>query len=218
MLILLFMKLADSVNPREWNSIRRIKWLIRLKGKISSCVKNQIWETELFRKIAQQIVKKLRNYEGFVVRKLIELDRDNLMNSLCRKNPSTVRQLVNLIHELHDKVNALNDAKEFFWSWNCEQLWIILRSQSSLREFRVLEEWLAAILTCRMRHGIRLVLQQTFLKVYLLKVNHPQHSRIQRIWHRLLADWCQLGQVKFWNREKEWDKNLRVYNTNSTLC
>ena len=36
------------------------------------------------------------------------------MNSLCRKNPSTVRQLVNLIQELHDKVNALNDAKEFY--------------------------------------------------------------------------------------------------------
>ena len=33
MLILLFMKLADSLNPREWNSIRQLNYLIKLKGK-----------------------------------------------------------------------------------------------------------------------------------------------------------------------------------------
>ena len=53
--------------------------------------------------------------------------------------------------------------------------------------------------------------QETFLKVYLLEVNHPQHSsRIQRIWHGLLTDWGQLVQAKLRNREKDWKKNRRI--------
>ena len=32
-MILLFVKLADSLNPRGWSSIRRINCLIKLKGK-----------------------------------------------------------------------------------------------------------------------------------------------------------------------------------------
>ena len=35
-------------------------------------------------------------------------------------------------------------------------------------------------------------------------------SRIQRIWHHLLADWGQLKETRLRNREKEWDKNRRV--------
>ena len=40
MLILLFMKLADSSNPRGWNSVRQINCPIRLEGKGAGYVKN----------------------------------------------------------------------------------------------------------------------------------------------------------------------------------
>ena len=40
MLILLFMKLANILNPREWNSIAQITCLIKLKGKRHGRVKN----------------------------------------------------------------------------------------------------------------------------------------------------------------------------------
>ena len=46
-----------------------------------------------------------------------------------KENPSTVNQLMVQIQELQDKVNSLNDAKEFC-DPDCEQLWIIPRSQS----------------------------------------------------------------------------------------
>ena len=76
--------------------------------------------------------------------------------------------------------------------------------------FRGPEEWLAAILACSLIHGTHWVPQETLLKVYLLEVNHPQHSsRIQRIWHRLLTDWGQLVQANLRYRE-EWDKNRRI--------
>ena len=42
--------------------------------------------------------------------------------------------------------------------------------------FWVLEERSAAIVACRMIHGTQRVPQETFLKVHLLEVNHPQHS------------------------------------------
>ena len=57
------------------------------------------------------------------------------------------------------------------------------------RVLQVLESCSAAILACRMKYGTPWVLQETFLKVHLLEMGNPQHSsRIQRIWHRLLAD------------------------------
>ena len=51
-------------------------------------------ETIFFRKIAQEIVKKERNYEEFALRKLTELDNWKSINCPCnRENPSTVNQL-----------------------------------------------------------------------------------------------------------------------------
>ena len=47
------------------------------------------------------------------------------------EKPSTVDQFMAQTQELQDKVNALNDAREFVWSWNCEQLWNVSRSRSN---------------------------------------------------------------------------------------
>ena len=48
---------------------------------------------------------------------------------------------------------------------------------------------MAAILDCRLIHGILWVPRETFLKAYLLEKDHPQFSsKIQGTWHHLLAD------------------------------
>ena len=127
-----------------------------------------------------------------------------------KENPSTVNQLMVQIQELQDKVNSLNDAKEFC-DPDCEQLWIIPRSQSKPWVFRDPEVCLAAILACSVIHGTHWVHQETFLRAYLLEKDHLQlSSRIQRIWQRLLADKNQLIQTKLRNKEKDWEKNRRI--------
>ena len=105
-MLLLFMKLADSLNNREWNSVRQINCLIKLKGKRAGCLKNWVGETELFRKIAQEIAKKLKNYGEFAVQKLTELD-----TTQKREKSSTVKQLMVQSQELQGKANSLTDAK-----------------------------------------------------------------------------------------------------------
>ena len=68
-------------------------------------------------------------------------------------------------------------------------------------------------------HGTHCVHQDTFLKVHLLEVSHPQRSsRIQRIWHRLLADWSQNDTGKIEENEKDWERIAGLYNANSSLC
>ena len=65
----------------------------------------------------------------------------------------------------------------------------------SQRVFRVQEVLSAAILAFSMLHGTRWVQQDTFLKIYLLQMNHHQHSlEVPRMWRQLLADlylWIQ---------------------------
>ena len=69
-----------------------------------------------------------------------------------KENPSAVNQLLDQIQDFHDKVNFLNDA----------------------REFSILKQRTAAILVCRTTHGTQRVPQETFLGVYLLKKGRPQ--------------------------------------------
>ena len=79
------------------------------------------------------------------------------------------------------------------------------------REFRVSEEWLAAILVCRTTHGTRCVPQDTFLKIHLLQQGHLHHSSRSRVfWHHLLANWDQVTPILPWDMEKDWDENRRV--------
>ena len=67
MLILLFLRLADNLNPREWSSDRRTTRLIRLKGKRVGYLENWIREIKFSKKIPQKIGKTLRNCDEFVV-------------------------------------------------------------------------------------------------------------------------------------------------------
>ena len=64
------------------------------------------------------------------------------------------------------------DWRTCFKSWNCEQLWTIPRSQPT-HEY---SESQRNDSFCSLIHGSHYVPQETFLKVYLLEVNPPQHS------------------------------------------
>ena len=80
----------------------------------------------------------------------------------------------------------------------------------SQRVFRVQEVLSAAILAFSMLHGTRWVQQDTFLKIYLLQMNHHQHSlEVPRMWRQLLADlylWIQeelLSELVCWERDPQ---------------
>ena len=93
------------------------------------------------------------------------------------------------IQELQDKVNSLNDAKEFY----------DLETASSSGLSHVPSQPVS-IPSPRGMIGRNSCLQldtrnslgtsgHVFVKVYLLEVNHHQHSsKIQGIWNRLLVD------------------------------
>ena len=70
--------------------------------------------------------------------------------------------------------------------------------------FRVPVVFSAAVLDCRSMHGIPRVLQETFLKAYVLEKDHPQLSRVHRIWHHVLI------REILWNMGEEWDEICRA--------
>ena len=126
-------------------------------------------------------------------------------------NPSAVNQLMVQIQELQDKVNSMDDAKEFHDSGTASSsgLHHVPNQPMSLPSPRgtISRD---SCLPLDTRNS--LVPQESFL-VYLLEVNHLQHSaKIRRIWHRLLADQCHLIQAKqatLRNKEKCWERSLQ---------
>ena len=61
--------------------------------------------------------------------------------------------------------------------------------------FREPEVYIAAILDCRLIHGMLWVLQETFLKAYLLdKIDHQLSSKIQGTWNLLLGQRTSLAE------------------------
>ena len=86
-----------------------------------------------------------------------------------KENLSTLNQVMARIQELQDKVKSLNDAKEFCDPENCEQLWIVPRSQSTIENSESQKN-------DQLRFSLAWTPQDTFLKVFLLEVNHLQHS------------------------------------------
>ena len=105
------------------------------------------------------------------------------------RNPSTMSQLLTQIQDLQNKVNSLNDAREFNNLETASSSGTSHFPQPTLEYSESQRKCLAAILDCRTIHGIQRVPQETFLKFHLLEKDHPQlSSRTQRIWHHLLAD------------------------------
>ena len=73
---------------------------------------NRRWHTELFRKIVQETVKQLMNYEDFAVQKAERARRwRSELSTQRRKVNPTVSQLMVQIQDLQDKVNSLTVQK-----------------------------------------------------------------------------------------------------------
>ena len=70
MLICLFMKLADSLNPRGWNSIKQINCLIKLESWL--CEELEMRNKQEDR--ARDCQDKVKMYEEFAMQKVTELD------------------------------------------------------------------------------------------------------------------------------------------------
>ena len=174
--------------------------------------RNKLRNCEDFvRNVKQEIAKKLRSYEESAAKKRIDPDNWALMNCLCNRRGILLLWVSSwLKFRIYRTRRILGRCKRNLRSWIREQLWSDQRtSQPSIIPSP--EEYLAAILDCRSMHGRPRVLQEMFLKVYLLQKDHPQlSSRIHRIWHHLLADWDQVLQEIFWNMEEEWDESRRV--------
>ena len=81
----------------------------------------------------------------------------------------------------------------------------------SLWVFWVLVECSAAILACSSLHGTPLVRQDTFLKIYLLQVNHQQHSlEFQEVWHKHNASLCLWTQEDLKPEWMNWKEILNI--------
>ena len=79
------------------------------KNKTIYYSENWVRRIEPTKNITQEIAKKWRNYEEYAVSKRMESDNWELK----KENPSAVNQLLSQIQELQDKVNSLNEEKEF---------------------------------------------------------------------------------------------------------
>ena len=92
-----------------------------------------------------------------------------------KEEPSTVNQLLSQIRTLQDKVNAVNEEKEFYDPETARSSGMSYVPSQSSRIPSPRGTCLAAILDCRTIHGTRWVLQETFLKIYLLKKGYLRH-------------------------------------------
>ena len=97
-----------------------------------------------------------------------------------------VSQQLAQIQDLQNEVNSLSHAREFYGPEAASSSGADPRSQPTLHSSESRKPCLAAILDCRMTHGMLWVLQETFLNDYLLEKDEPLlSSTIQRIWHPL---------------------------------
>ena len=108
------MKQINSLSHRDWSYIRRINKQIKLKNKkhfLKKIDKNKVLEEN--REKDCQAIEELPRIcceERDRARQL----RIDALSVQQEENPSTVNQLLAQIQELQDKVNSLDDAKEFF--------------------------------------------------------------------------------------------------------
>ena len=170
-------------------------------GCVTNCkMRNKAFQEDCARNC--QEVEELRRI--LLYRGLEELDNWREMNFLRRRKkviysesaPGSISG-----HARHGEF--LERCKRTLWSWNCEQLWIITRFESTQEcSESKRNDWprlLLAVCHTELTGNIR---------TRLLQANHREHSaEILRFGHRLLADRSQLIQAKLWNRARYWEKN-----------
>ena len=156
-------------------------------------VENWKWGID-FSRIAQKLAKKLKNCEE---NRSSWTSKNWWLVYASKEGSCCYESTLDSNSAITNRVNSLSDAREFLRSWNSEQLWSVPRSFVNPWLFRVPEQCLAAILT--------------FLNDCLLEKDHPQlSSKIQRIWHHLLADLDLTLQEIRWYRKVKWDGNRRI--------
>ena len=115
MLMLLFMKQADTLNPKEWSSIRQHNCLIKLKGKRAGYVKNT----------RNVVVREDRAKDCQAIEELRRIccEETDKARQLKIDEPSMQQRERILLpcisfwlrfRTLQDKVTSLNDAREFY--------------------------------------------------------------------------------------------------------
>ena len=140
------MSLIESSNLRDCSYIRRINGLIRLKQRKKI---NLCRESEFIKNVTQGFRKKLQNCEETNRVRQLWIDELSVQQE---RGPTTVSELLSQIL--------------------LEHLTFLL----NLLLFRVQDVYIAAILDCRLIHGILLVRQETFFEG--LTCSRRQHSAI----------------------------------------
>ena len=166
----------ENLTLKDWIYIRRINGLIKLKEKGSIFfgeldMRNRLFQESRARD-CQEIVELRRICcEETDRARQIGIDELSLQQE---RYPTTESQLLTQIQDLQNKVNPCQTQETF----------TILRQRAALEGptfpvnpllFRAAEVCRAAILDCRVIHGIQSVPQETLLEIYLFKKDHPQH-------------------------------------------
>ena len=165
-------------------------------------------KSECSEKIKQHITKNLKNWGELVAKKQTEQDKEELMNCLCIMG-GILRLWVTCW--LKFRIYRIK-----YIPFQMRENFTILKQRAALERptFPInpfLEPCLAAILDCRMIHGILWVLQETFLNDNLLEEDEPLlSSTIQRVWHPFLKNWDLRFLETQNNRTETWDENLRI--------
>ena len=165
-----------------------------------------------------QNIEELRRIFFTEAERAINLRNDELCTQKGESR-ATVNQFVVQIQELQDNVKSLNVAKELDDPENCEQHWIFSRSQSicEYSESKRVDKPRLLLAAC---YTTELVGFNTFLKTYLLQMDHHQHSsELRRIWDQLLAVRYLWIQEEFRNELVYWKEIARIVcDTDTTFC
>ena len=210
--ILIFTRPITSSSPNDYSCNRRVNGLIRLKETKAACMENWKMRNGRIRENQAKGCQEIGEWENML--------RRNWANETSKKGRTVFATTEESCdRESDDGPNSgstenskfLVRCERILRSWNSEHLWGDPRSQSNPLLFRVTEPCLAAILDCRMVHGILWVLHETFLNDNLLDKDEPLlSSTIQRIWHPLLKNWDLTFLEIRSNRKVKWDENGRI--------
>ena len=151
-----------------WRSARRIRKMRILGESKSGPTQNWGIENKFFKKLVLKVCGKCKNCQRFALLKLRELSGRRWMNfhlQEFQESQSTANQLTVQNQELQDKVNSLNDSKDFH---DLETASSSGLSRVPCHPLTVLSPFLecyAAILARSLIHGTYLVHRETFLKM-----------------------------------------------------
>ena len=168
-------------------------------------VENWKWGIDFVKKVKREQAMNLKNYREFATKRQIKSDNWRMKNCLYDKRGILLLWVCCWLR--------FRIYRSRWISCQMQENFTILTQRAALEhptfpvnpwQFRVPEECPATILDCRLLHGVQWVLQETFLKAYLLEKDRRHlSSNIRGIWHHLLADWGLKLQEKHWDGERE---------------